>query len=107
SFGEMPLSRDRKSCLLGSIQLQRLAEGVDAYKHDCGCYPTSLQSLLLDEGNRDWRGPYQNGSRSTTGREVVPFICDLQNQDRQRSYPNCADGKPGGELLDSDISSRD
>jgi general secretion pathway protein G len=101
---EMPLSLDRKRYLFCTIQLQRLVDALASYRSDCGKFPQELQRLVSDEGVQGWHGPYiKEVPLDPWGR---PFLY-LRSSDRDvpeiLSYG--ADGKPGGDFLDTDLSS--
>jgi len=42
--------------------ISALATAVDLYEVDTGRYPSSLQSLLSDDGSPNWHGPYIRGN---------------------------------------------
>jgi general secretion pathway protein G len=105
-FIEQPPDRYRHRYIVCGIQVQRLAQAVEAYKNDCSIYPNSLQSLITNEGIKGWRGPY------VTRQPIDPWGRPFQYlRSSDSAVPEImsygADGKPVGDLLDSDISSRD
>lgn len=60
-FIEPPRDFSRMRYLIGSMELQALAQAVERYKADCGAYPTlseGLKALVLDPGANGWHGPY-------------------------------------------------
>ena len=104
-FFEQPLDPDRHRYILGLVLVQRLAGAIEAYKTDCGVYPNSLQSLISDDGIKGWRGPY------TTRQPIDPWGRPFHYfRPSDSAVPEIlsygADGKTGGDLLNSDISSR-
>ena len=97
----------------GSIQfamarvcLERFSAGLEKYRLDCGEYPdgyVGLKALVTNPGTKDWNGPYIKGSlRDPWGR---PFLYEVSGGTPVvRSLG--ADGKPGGDRYDSDLSSQ-
>jgi hypothetical protein len=80
---------------------------LEKYRLDCGEYPDSgmgLQALITNPGVKGWNGPYYEGLLGDPWRR--PYIYENSgNAARARSLG--ADGKPGGDLFDGDLSSDD
>jgi hypothetical protein len=91
---------------IGTRDAETLAKAVERYKTDCGAYPPASQGfsgLVLDYGVKGWRGSYLKGLPVDPWRR--PYIYLLTSGTPEiLSYG--ADGKPGGEFFDADISSR-
>jgi len=101
-FLEPVRDRDHTHHIFCAIQVQRLAEALERYRADCGRYPNvsvGLRGLVEEDTVAGWRGPYiKKVPRDPWGR---PFLY-LPSGD-VLSYG--ADGKPGGDSVNSDISS--
>lgn len=91
---------------MAQVRLERFKEALEKYRSDCGEYPDSyigLNALVGNPGAKCWNGPYIEGPlRDPWGRPFlyepsagVPLVQSLG-----------ADGKPGGDLFDSDLSSQ-
>lgn len=89
-----------------TVSLVRFNEALEKYRLDCGEYPASrigLEALKTNPGAEGWNGPYLIGSlRDPWNR---PFLYEVsRNAPLVRSLG--ADGKPGGDLFDADLSSQ-
>jgi general secretion pathway protein G len=92
----------------GTVQLEAFARAVERYREDCREYPSArdgLNALVVDPGVERWSGPYlrQNIPLDPWGR---PYIYLLSAGSAPEILSYGADGKPGGEGFDADISSR-
>jgi type II secretion system protein G len=88
------------------IQVDRLKMALEEYRFDCGEYPQKLQALVTNAGVAGWRGPYIKELRlDPWGR---PFVYRRSADSvRVEIFSYGADGKPGGDFFNTDISSRD
>ena len=91
-----------------AAEVQRLSMAVDEYYLDNGRPPESLRNLVDKPGNAsNWNGPYVNESNLKD-----PWENEYQYRypGQHRSYDiwsHGADGSPGGEGPNSDITSWD
>lgn len=87
-------------------QVSRLAMAVESFYLDTGTTPESLEALVNDPGNANgWNGPYVKASS----------LKDPWGRDYEYQYPGehgdfdilslGADGQPGGEDKNADITS--
>ena len=86
-------------------QVSRLSMAVESYYLDTGETPDSLQQLIDDPGSTGWNGPYVKASS----------LKDPWGRDYEYRYPGDhgdfdivslgADGQPGGDGKNSDITS--
>ncbi len=84
-------------------QISAIASALDTYRLDVGQYPDELQGLMENTANRaSWNGPYLNNDvpRDPWGFEFQYSVDG--NTYTLMSYG--ADGRPGGEDNDADIS---
>jgi general secretion pathway protein G len=107
-FAASPRDPNRARYIYCTLQVQRLSAALKQYRADCGDYPSSkggLQSLVTNQGNKSWRGPYiKEVPLDPWGR---PFLyLRSSNSPQPEIFSYGADGKPGGEFLNVDISSR-
>lgn len=86
-----------------ATQISQLVTALDSYRLDVGQYPRTLEGLVEnDSGRESWAGPYLRGElpRDPWGND---YHYELAGRDfRLLSYG--ADGVPGGEGDDADIS---
>ncbi len=84
-------------------QLSSLESALDQYRLDVGRYPDSLQGLVENaSGSDSWNGPYLRRELPTD-----PWGNDYQYESDGRDFTLMsygADGEPGGEGNDADIS---
>jgi hypothetical protein len=91
---------------MSTRDVQALTKAVERYKADCGEYPTAsqgLNALVLDYGVSGWRGPYLKDLPVDPWQRPYEYLLTVGTLEIL-SYG--ADGKPGGEFFDADISSR-
>ncbi len=84
-------------------QIAAIASALDTHRLDVGQYPDDLQGLMENSANRaSWNGPYLNNDvpRDPGGFEFQYSVDG--NTYTLMSYG--ADGRPGGEDNDADIS---
>jgi type II secretion system protein G len=89
---------------LTQVRLRRLNEALQNYRLDCGEYSDSHMAstaLVTDPGAKGWNGPYtKEPLRDSWNR---PFLYETSGgMPIIRSLG--ADGKPGGDLFDADLS---
>jgi general secretion pathway protein G len=99
-------NKKRAEAKLAVTQLNSLAAQVDQYQSDVGTYPDSLEQLLAAPGNVEgWLGPY---AKKVDFQD--PWHNPIQYKrpgDDQAPYSLLslgADGKPGGEGVDKDVT---
>ncbi len=88
------------------ISLERFGKALESYRADCGAYPDvkiGLKALVANPDISGWNGPYTKGPLiDPWGR---PYLYEIS-----AGIPNVrslgADGKPGGDLFDGDLSSQ-
>ncbi|MEM7497497.1 MAG: type II secretion system major pseudopilin GspG [Pseudomonadota bacterium] len=90
-----------------AAQIHQIRAAVDIYAMDVGRYPSpseGLNALVANPGGvRGWNGPYLRDGRLPDDPWGTPFI--YRRQDGQVSIISFgADGVPGGEGQDADIS---
>jgi general secretion pathway protein G len=93
------------------LQIGRLATVLEYYRLDTGGYPTGEQGLeaLLrpPPGVEGWKGPYLEGSELPRDPWGRPYVYRAPAGDAPFEIVSLgADGRPGGEGEDADISSR-
>jgi len=94
--------------VVGAWQVAALSEAVERYRADCGEYPSAREGfnvLVDDPGVEGWSGPYlkQKAPLDPWGRPYI-YLRSAGSAPEILSYG--ADGKPGGEGIEADISSR-
>jgi len=90
---------------IARVELTRFTEALQKYRLDCGGYPdprVGLGALVTNPGAKGWNGPYtKEPLRDPWNR---PFLYKISGAvPLVRSLG--ADGKPGGNLFDTDLSS--
>jgi type II secretion system protein G len=109
-FGEPPIDFNRVRYMVGSLQVEALAKAVESYRADCGEYPSArdgLDALVLDRGTVGWHGPYlQHVEQVLHDPWGHSYIYTWSPDSAPEILSYGADGKPGGEFFDADISSR-
>jgi len=91
------------------LQIDRLATVLDFYRLDVGSYPTTEQGLeaLIEApaGVEGWRGPYLEEKEPPRDPWGNPFVYRAPGKERPFELLSLgADGRPGGEGEDADIS---
>lgn len=89
-------------------QIEALSKALDQYRIDVGRYPTSEQGLaaLMEqpEGAKNWQGPYlKKAVPNDPWDHSYEYKAPGEHGEFDLSSPG-ADGKPGGEGLDTDIT---
>lgn len=100
--------KDRAQYKLAQSQIQTLAAKIESYELDNGNVPSRLQDLVSQpSGSTSWLGPYAKESelKDPWNREFEYRAPGASAKFDLVSY--AADGKPGGEGFDRDISSND
>ena len=89
-------------------QIEALTKAVERYRQDCGEYPSApegLRTLVVNGGAKGWRGPYIKEVPLDPWRRPYVYLTSIGSAPPEvLSYG--VDGKPGGEYMDADISSR-
>ena len=102
--GEPVRDPNRIRYMIAVLQLETLDKPLHRYRADCRRYPDAgegLTALVLSNNTTGWRGPYlAKLPRDPWGRSFV--YESFGNPPRILSYG--ADGVPGGEFFDSDLS---
>ncbi|AIE83874.1 type II secretion system major pseudopilin GspG [Fimbriimonas ginsengisoli] len=92
---------------LATTDLQNIRNALDAYKLDCGHFPTTQEGLAALEKSppqaRGWHGPYFRGAipKDPWGR---PYRYQLSRNGRFTVSTLGADNKPGGDGGNADLS---
>jgi type II secretion system protein G len=90
---------------LTQVRLKRLKEALQNYRLDCGEYPDShmaLKALVTNPAVKGWNGPYtKEPLRDSWNRRFLYEISGGMPIIRSLG----ADGKPGSDLFDADLSS--
>lgn len=88
-----------------SSQVSRLSMAVESYYLDTGNTPESLEQLINDSGEEGWNGPYvkESSLKDPWGREYEYRIPGEHGEFDIISHG--ADGQPGGEGKNADITS--
>ena len=105
-FGRVGQSRQ----VTARAQIELLGAGLDQYRLDVGSYPPStvgLEALVRNPNLRNWNGPYLKKSvipLDPWGRPYQYRCCPGEHGEYDL-WTEGADGKPGGEGEESDITS--
>jgi type II secretion system protein G len=99
------IPRNQSRYVWAQVSVERFGKALERYRADCGGYPGlrhGLKALVIDPGTKGWAGPYtKQPSIDPWGR---PYLYGIVNGvPVVRSLG--ADGKPGGDRFDSDLSS--
>ena len=89
-----------------SLQLDTTATALDMFKDDVGRFPTQqegLKALVSDPGVDGWLGPYLKSDRSVNDPWGHPIVYAVSDQGASVTILG-ADGKPGGQGADKDIT---
>ena len=97
------------------IQIETLANAIDAFHLDTGRYPTQAEGLDVLITNptttpiKNWRGPYLKKNKIPTDEWNNPLRYEIPSKHGLAFdiYSLGADGKPGGSGDDADIGSWD
>jgi general secretion pathway protein G len=98
--------KDRAEAAAAKIQLQSLAGQIGVYQTDTKRYPQSLQDLVKQPaGVENWNGPYAKPAelKDAWGNDYVYAFPGTEGR-RFDLVSYGADGKPGGEGADRDLS---
>ena len=92
-------------------QIELIGAGLDQYRLDVGSYPTtsqSLDALQKNPGAANWNGPYLKKAvpKDPWGNAYKYRCCPGQHGDYDL-WSEGADGQPGGEGENADITSWD
>jgi type II secretion system protein G len=107
-FAEPPKDRNNLRYLMGTLQVESFAKAVERFRADCGRYPNAregLNGLTACQGIQGWHGPYLRDVPLDPWQRPYIYLPSVGSaQPEILSYG--ADGKPGGEFFNADISSR-
>lgn len=99
-------TKDQSQFVWAQVTLERFSKALKRFRADCGGYPTpqmGLRALIANPGMSTWNGPYTRGPLiDPWGRQYLYDVAD--GVPVVRSFG--ADGKPGGDLYDADLSSQ-
>jgi hypothetical protein len=100
------LPRDSIKFVVAQFSLERFRKALERYMSDCGGYPNpvvGIKALVVDLGIKGWNGPYTKQPLTVPWQR--PYIYEISNGlPVVRSLG--ADGKPGGDMFDGDLSSQ-
>ena len=94
---------------IAKMQIEMLGEALDQFKLDVGRYPTTeegLKALIENPGVEGWDGPYLKKKKipkDPWGRDYI-YRCPGEHGEYDL-FSYGADGRPGGEGEDADITS--
>ncbi len=94
---------------IAKMQIEMLGEALDQFKLDVGRYPTTeegLRALIENPGVEGWDGPYlkkRKIPKDPWGRDYI-YRCPGEHGEYDL-FSYGADGKPGGEGENADITS--
>lgn len=101
-------SGDKAKYSLARSQIQTLAAKIENYELDNGGPPAQLQDLVRQPANApDWMGPY---AKETELKDPWKRNFEYRHPGQDGKYDLIsygADGKPGGDKFDRDITSGD
>ena len=89
-----------------SLQLDTTATSLDMFKDDVGRFPTQqegLKALVTDPGVDGWLGPYLKSDKSIDDPWGRPIVYTVAADGASVTILG-ADGKPGGQGADKDIT---
>lgn len=90
-------------------QIQLLLTALDAYRLDMGSYPTGsdgLEALVRDPGQENWNGPYLAKGAVPNDPWGNPYYYENPGQHGEVDiYTYGADGQPGGDGENADVTS--
>jgi general secretion pathway protein G len=100
--------QDRAKFNLAKSQIQTLAAKIESYELDNGSLPTQLQDLVTQPGGASsWLGPYAKEAELKDG-WGRPYEYRQPGQNGKFDLISYgADGKPGGDSWNRDISNND
>jgi type II secretion system protein G len=107
-FAHPVVDATRRRYIHGAVQVDALAKAVERYRADCREYPSArdgLNALVVDPGVKGWSGPYLRQELPLDPWHR-PYIYLLSADSAPEILSYGADGMPGGEGFDADISSR-
>ena len=98
---------DKANIDAAHVQIEALGNSIDLYRLEVGSYPPSLEALIIKPAGADrWSGPYLR--KRTLPKD--PWERDYQYRMPGENgpydlYSLGADGVPGGDAKDADITS--
>lgn len=95
------------------IQIETLANGVQAFHLDVGRFPTQQEGLVVLVDNpketpiKNWRGPYLSKNKVPVDAWGNAFMYEIPSKHKMPFdiFSLGADGKPGGDGDDADLGS--
>ena len=92
-----------------SIQLEKLGSSIELYRIETGRYPDALEDLVnKPQGVDRWNGPYVNKKSQLQDPWGNEFVISVPGEDRSFDLISLgADGRPGGEGDNADITNWD
>jgi len=104
--GKIVSNKKRAEARLAVTQLNSLAAQVDQYQSDVGQYPDSLDQLVSAGGDVEgWLGPYaKKADFQDPWHNAISYKRPGDNDEPYTLTSLGADGKPGGEGVDKDVS---
>ena len=99
-------NKKRAEAKLASTQLSSLSSQVEQFQADVGTYPESLQELVTAPSNAPgWLGPYAKTTDfSDPWHNPIEYRRPGDDEAPYKLISLGADGKPGGEGVDKDVS---
>lgn len=91
------------------IQLEKLGSSIELYRVETGRYPDSLEDLVSKPQSVDrWNGPYVNKKSQLQDPWGNEFVIRVPGEERSFDLISLgADGRPGGEGDNADITNWD
>lgn len=85
-------------------QIDVFKQAITTYQMDIGKYPESLEDLVMDTGNKNWRGPYLEVASipEDPWGNAYQYVCPGEHG-RFDVYSYGSDGMSGGEQYEADI----
>jgi general secretion pathway protein G len=104
--GKIISNKKSAEARLAVTQLQSLSAQVEQYQSDVGTYPESLQELVTAPGNAaGWLGPYAKATDfNDPWHHPIEYRHPGDDDAPYKLTSLGADGKPGGEGVDKDVS---
>jgi len=91
---------------LAQIKAKMLAESVNDYYMDVQKYPDSLAELVENTGDKKWMGSYLKEGADYLDPWGNEYIYEKRKGADFRIISYGADGQPGGEKFNRDVSNR-
>jgi general secretion pathway protein G len=90
-------------------QIELLGAGLDQYRLDVGSYPGTLDALVRNPGAANWNGPYlkKPAVPKDPWGNIYQYKCCPGDHGEYDLWSYGADGAPGGEGENADVTSWD